>query len=259
MKHYVVYHNPDTFGGPPTPWNEPIVFTNKSVDNLCGDRIWLITGRDRPRRYYLCGTFIVTDIDHNPNLEFSNIAKGIEGPYFDPPIEIGNLPWFDEFQTKMGNFAFGLQRISNGQHIKALLNKASIANSHSRSKSKKGAGYGDSRKNRKVEEAAIDAVTKYYRSNGWLVESVESLNLGFDLKIKRNSVTKHIEVKGISGTIASFIITENELSYAKKDNHYLLCAVTSALDNPKIKFYDYSKLTDQFDIVANTYWVKPKN
>lgn len=259
MKHYVVYHNPDTFGGPPTPWSEPIVYTNKSVDNLCGDRIWLITGSGRPRQYYLCGTFIVTDIGHNPNLKFSNIVKGIEGPYFDPPIEIGKLPWFDEFRSNMRNFAFGLQPISNDQHIDALLSEASFANSKSRSKSKKGAGYGDSKKNRKVEKAAIDAVTEHYSSNGWIVESVESLNLGYDLRIRRNSETKHVEVKGISGTLVSFIITENELSTAKKDNHYVLCTVTSALDDPKIKFYDYSKLTDQFDIIANTYWVKPKN
>jgi len=74
--------------------------------------LW-IQGEGRPRKYALRGTFVVDSIGPDTDDGFRFIVRGREGELFRPPIPIGTLPWFHRFKQTQGNFAFGLQRISD--------------------------------------------------------------------------------------------------------------------------------------------------
>jgi hypothetical protein len=89
--------------------------------------------------------------------------------------------------------------------------------------------------NAEVELAAVEAVTKRYRAAGYVVRSVESENLGWDLYASKGQDTLRVEVKGVSGTNVYFELTPNE--YAKLKQHseiYRVCVVCSALSNPNV-------------------------
>ena len=113
MRHFVVYHNPEKMGYSADEIAELCIVTNKPVNNLIGDRIWLIQGEGRPRKYVLRGTFVVDSIGPDTEDGFRFIVRGREGELFRPPIPIGTLPWFPRFKQTQGHFAFGLQRISD--------------------------------------------------------------------------------------------------------------------------------------------------
>ena len=101
-----------------------------------------------------------------------------------------------------------------------------------------GAGFGSTENNRLVEEKAVSVVKNELEEEGWQVESVERLNIGYDLLCKRSGEELHIEVKGISGLVVSFIITPNELRTAKNDERFVLYAVTKTLtENPTINIF----------------------
>jgi hypothetical protein len=53
VKHFVVYHNPEKMGYAAEAVPELCFVTNKPVGNLIGNRIWLIQGEAKPRRYVL--------------------------------------------------------------------------------------------------------------------------------------------------------------------------------------------------------------
>jgi hypothetical protein len=97
-----------------------------------------------------------------------------------------------------------------------------------------GAGFGDPETNRRVEQAAICFVTKWYQARGWTVYSVEAEKCGFDLRCVLNADEKHIEVKGIQGNGQSFTITASEARCADHDPRFTLCIVTSALSGQPI-------------------------
>jgi hypothetical protein len=96
MRHFLVYHNPDAMGYSlnenSAEESDFSIITNKPVRTLLGDRIWLITGEGRPRRYYLCETFIVDAIDRDQESVYTNIAKGTEGQRFLPMIQLDDQP-----------------------------------------------------------------------------------------------------------------------------------------------------------------------
>jgi hypothetical protein len=50
MKHFVVYHNPEKMGYSADELTEPCIVTNKAVEGLIGNRIWLIQGKGKPRQ-----------------------------------------------------------------------------------------------------------------------------------------------------------------------------------------------------------------
>ena len=85
-----------------------------------------------------------------------------------------------------------------------------------------GAGFGTPETNRKVERAAIPFVTKHYKSQGWRVKSVEANKCGFDLLCIKDSTEEHIEVKGVQGKAAEFIVTAREVNQAKSDKRFVL-------------------------------------
>jgi hypothetical protein len=86
------------------------VVTSKSVERLKGERIWSISGEGKPRRYFLRDTWIVQECGRSEQSHFHNFAMG-HGETFDPPVQLGELPWFASFLKSQGNFSLGLQQI----------------------------------------------------------------------------------------------------------------------------------------------------
>jgi hypothetical protein len=77
----------------------------------------------RPRRYFLCSSFIVDDVKRDNAGRFRNRAVGSRGRDFD--IEIGNEPWFPELFKTTGHFGLGLQPIASKAIIEGFQKIAS--------------------------------------------------------------------------------------------------------------------------------------
>lgn len=112
-----------------------------------------------------------------------------------------------------------------------------------------GGGFGTFETNALVEKAAIEAVTKRYRGDGWSVQSVEAEKCGYDLLCTCGAEERHVEVKGSSGAEQKFIITANELDVANRDPAFVLALVTSALgDEPSIYEWPVSEFLRAFSL-----------
>jgi len=98
-----------------------------------------------------------------------------------------------------------------------------------------GAGYGDPEKNREVELAAERVVTDYYERAGWSVTRVADLKCGWDLTAIRGEAERHLEVKGVSSSMPSVLVTRNELRTAEHDDRWQLAVVTTALTDPALQ------------------------
>jgi hypothetical protein len=95
-----------------------------------------------------------------------------------------------------------------------------------------GAGFGDPATNRKVELAAEAVVQRHYEAAGWKVTRVAHLTCGWDLTAACDSQELHVEVKGVSSSMPSVLLTRNELRRAETDPAWLLAVVTNALSDP---------------------------
>jgi hypothetical protein len=122
-----------------------------------------------------------------------------------------------------------------------------------------GAGYGDPSRNKEVEAAAISHVSSLLGREGWQVTSVEEDKVGYDLLCVRSDAEKHVEVKGIGGTMVGFIITHNELWRSRTDPNFVLYAVTEALSKePKEHAYTGSELEAAFGFRPLQFFAKLK-
>src|SRR5687768_1309927 len=128
MQDFVVYHNPDEMGELDSSRSELRIVTNKRVRDVIGDRVWLITAKDRPRKFYLCSWFIVGAVEDAQDEGFTTRLRGSHGQNFHPTIPIPNEEWFQEFKKNQGNFAFGFQKISNSETIERLEELAGLNN-----------------------------------------------------------------------------------------------------------------------------------
>ena len=121
-----------------------------------------------------------------------------------------------------------------------------------------GWGKADPKHRKKVEEAAIDAVTGHYENLGYTVESVESQNLGWDLQAEKGDKFICIEVKGLSASEPMVEVTPNEYDKIQdvenkrfKNGGYRLAIVTNALtDDPALWIFSYLK--------DRKMWIDPK-
>jgi hypothetical protein len=203
MHHFVQYHNPDKRGQYRRDTGFGIV-TNKSVDSLPGNRVWLITREGRS--YRLVETFIVEKVGRKEGRQFSNYAKAHSGQHFDPPVPIESETWFRDLFRIAGNFGFGLTKIEDQGIIAGLVQILSRTSEEPPSEEKlpvmptASAGFGDSEQNKRVERAAVDAVTEYYRARGWTVQSMEKENPGYDLLCTHDSAEQYLLNK--AGAIA---------------------------------------------------------
>lgn len=111
-----------------------------------------------------------------------------------------------------------------------------------------GAGFGDAATNRKVELAAEAVVRRHYEADGWTVTRVAHLKCGWDLTTARDGQELHVEVKGVSSSMPSVLLTRNELRRAEADAAWLLAVVTNALtDSPALTKFDRAIVTAAAD------------
>lgn len=96
-------------------------------------------------------------------------------------------------------------------------------------------GRSDAAHNAAVEQAAVDAAKAYYKGMDYVVRSVESENLGWDLEATKGKTSLYVEVKGTAGPAIYFELTPNE--YGRLMDHaprYRVCVVCEALDAPRV-------------------------
>lgn len=102
----------------------------------------------------------------------------------------------------------------------------------------------DIEKNKLVETTAIAVSRNHYESYGYVVESVETDNFGWDLEAIISDIKLKIEVKGLSGKFLSVELTHNEYkALIAKDNMltYRLCVVTECLSRqPMLKVFAFN-------------------
>jgi hypothetical protein len=120
MEHFVQYHNPEKMGGKFQSSKKCFAIVTNKRGVEVGDVVWLVTGEGRPRRYFLCESFSVSEISSKRSGDFKYQVSGIDGTPFDPFIEIGNKAWFKELQSVTGNFRYGLQKIKNPKIVEAM-------------------------------------------------------------------------------------------------------------------------------------------
>ena len=84
---------------------------------------------------------------------------------------------------------------------------------------------------------------KHYSRLGYVVDSVETDNVGWDLEARfENEVRLKIEVKGLSGPEPNVGLTPNEYDkFTEKANDYRLAIVTSAISrSPALQICRFS-------------------
>jgi hypothetical protein len=79
-----------------------------------------------------------------------------------------------------------------------------------------------------VEEAAIAFVKRRLRGLGFSVRSREKEKIGYDLDATKGKQRLHVEVKGVSGSGMTFLITQNEVATARCDPLFRLYLVNRA-------------------------------
>jgi hypothetical protein len=94
-----------------------------------------------------------------------------------------------------------------------------------------GAAFGDPEVNQVVEMAAMASVEDHFHEIGWTTEDVSAERCGWDITCipPDGNNELHVEVKGISGSELSFLLTHNEHDTARADPLWRLAAVTDAL------------------------------
>lgn len=115
------------------------------------------------------------------------------------------------------------------------------------------------KKRKSVEKAAVKHVEKFYRGQGWKVDSVEKENVGYDLYCVKGNQVACVEVKGTSGVRQDCILTANEFRSANENKDFVLCIVTNAITKPSLKKYSAKQLFAKFEMNPLSYWVKFKD
>jgi hypothetical protein len=135
-----------------------------------------------------------------------------------------------------------------------------IENSPAKIKNYSGAGFGNSVENELVEKSAIDFVRNWYELEGWDVESVERDRCGFDLNCREDGSEEHVEVKGVSNSKQTFVITAGEVKKAESDPKFRVCVVTNARTENKSMFqYSGKEFLAAFALKPIQYFAELKS
>ena len=106
----------------------------------------------------------------------------------------------------------------------------------------------DPLRRQRVERTAIEATTTRYTEFGYVVDSVEKDNLGWDLNAVRGQRRLLLEVKGLSHHDIQVELTPNEYKAMKANRQsYRVCVVTGALSSPELTVFAFSPETRQWE------------
>jgi len=201
--------------------------------------------KDKIRNYRIC-----TEVGNETLLYFND--------RFKPELKLGkgtgwigrmNL-WFPETkkESEIKEFVRDLRAFIDGY-------SPAIPKGHSKGRWGNGA---DPERKVKVENAAIEAVKKYYKKD-CIIKSVEDENYGWDLEATPKSGGEKIclEVKGLFSADLKVGVTPNEyralVAHIKGEKpFYRLCVLTSALsEKPILRIFEYRrKLKTWFEEIS---------
>jgi len=116
-----------------------------------------------------------------------------------------------------------------------------------------GAGFGSLEQNLWVEAAAVAEVTRYLRAARWSVKDVSARNVGYDLLCTRAGDELHVEVKGVSGQRAQFLMTAHERRHWERDPEFALGLVRGALTTPRLSLFRGSASLANFRVTPLAY------
>ena len=124
MKHFVGYHN-EVGQGYPAHGSDPLsIYSNKPLDHLIGDALWLVEGvGETPKQFRLAVAFVVNEVGPSENESFQFGAWG-EGRVFNEAPLLNSLEWFPDFFQKLGHFAFGVVELTDDRFIDGLVRLA---------------------------------------------------------------------------------------------------------------------------------------
>jgi hypothetical protein len=120
MKHYVVYHDADTMDHNRDEAAGFVAITRKGMKNLVGETIWVIEGRDTPKRFHLTQRFIAERVEEDHHSAGLFVISGSHGTRYLNEPELNELTWFPAFRKAMGNFSVGIQPVSDRKLVNAL-------------------------------------------------------------------------------------------------------------------------------------------
>jgi hypothetical protein len=123
VEDWLLYHKPKVMGAPPERFSPPELVSDSKADVNIGDRVWLISGIGKPAQFGLWLVMRVRMVDHS-GPGWGTKMTGRDEKWFDHPPLLNHQPWFDDFRTKHGNFAFGLQKLKDPKflpYLEALL------------------------------------------------------------------------------------------------------------------------------------------
>jgi len=122
-----------------------------------------------------------------------------------------------------------------------------------------GGGFGSAEENAEVERRAIEYVRRRYQRKGWHVTSRETENTGYDLECTKGRQVRHVEVKGLSGTGDSLLVTRREYQRMKRDRQFRLAIVANALSRrPRYESYTGRKARRIFEFTPIQYMARRK-
>lgn len=131
-RYWIVYHNSDQLGYPAEDVlkQQPgyhladfrhAISTKKSyIRSIKGDDVFLILGKkvNGRTRFYLWNKTTIEKVDPIDRDDLFH-AYGPQ-TYLDPPQLLNDKPGFDKFRHKAGNFALGLQNITDWDFLKTI-------------------------------------------------------------------------------------------------------------------------------------------
>ena len=90
------------------------------------------------------------------------------------------------------------------------------------------------KKAKRSEKQAIDDIKAFYEKKGYKVESVESINCGWDLEATIGNIELLLEVKGLNGKFYSINLSENEYNKLQENQeNYRICIVSNCNSSAK--------------------------
>lgn len=162
------------------------------------------------------------------------------------PIPRGRVPGsFGQTNFWYADSTLGKQTIAR---FRQYLKRGGIPQSKGRAV---GRSASDADHRSRVEQAAIDFVSRHFEKQGYDVKTVEKENLGWDLEASIGKLRLRVEVKGLSGSGTTAELTPNEYrAFLECDASYRLAVVNHALNNASMLLCRYSKAERRWIVVG---------
>ena len=120
MRHFIAYHNPQTMGYPYPGSMHQRVLTNRPVNHILGNTVWVVSFEGASHDYSLAGVFQVTETGESQEARFKHFVAG-EGHIFRPWPRIKGMDWFPEIMRATGRFRFGVHQMKDSAVIAGLI------------------------------------------------------------------------------------------------------------------------------------------